>query len=100
MWFRWEIRKIFIKYSLLSRALIRSYFTQYHLISLQALQFLEKYSKEFGILRTKRLPVSGAFHSPLMRERESLIKIKKELTDMKITVPNPVRVYSGITGER
>lgn len=32
----------------------------------QALQFLEQNYADFGIRRTKRLPVSGAFHTPLM----------------------------------
>lgn len=32
----------------------------------EALDFLQKYGKEWGITRTKRLPVSGAFHTELM----------------------------------
>lgn len=32
----------------------------------QAIQFIEKNYADFGIRRTKRLPVAGAFHTPLM----------------------------------
>ena len=33
----------------------------------QAIEFIEANQKEFGLLRVKRLPVSGAFHTRLMR---------------------------------
>ncbi|MGH0170286.1 UNVERIFIED_CONTAM: hypothetical protein FKN15_059005 [Acipenser sinensis] len=47
---------------------------------LQALEFLQKNSRKFNFLRTKRLPVSGAFHTALMEPAvESLTSVLKKL---------------------
>ena len=34
---------------------------------MQALEYIEKNAKKFGLTRAKFLPVSGAFHTPLMK---------------------------------
>lgn len=59
----------------------------------KALEFIEKNGKDFGIKRMKRLPVSGAFHTALMRPaQEDLVRAlsKIEIKDPKI------KVYSNI----
>ena len=63
----------------------------------QALDFVEKHAKTFGIRRTKRLPVSGAFHTKLMSSAQ------KPLKDAlgKITLSSPeIPVYSNVTASR
>ena len=43
-------------------------FFNFSLFFLQALEFIAQNMKDFGIKRTKRLAVSGAFHTQLMQE--------------------------------
>ncbi|XP_075161864.1 malonyl-CoA-acyl carrier protein transacylase beg [Haematobia irritans] len=64
--------------------------------NIEALEFLEKNSRALKIRRIKRLPVSGAFHTPLMESAvETFGKALK-----KITLEDPlIRVYSNIDGK-
>ncbi|XP_013107006.1 probable malonyl-CoA-acyl carrier protein transacylase, mitochondrial [Stomoxys calcitrans] len=64
--------------------------------NIEALEFLEKNSKALKIRRMKRLPVSGAFHTPLMEAAvETFAKALK-----KITLEEPlIRVYSNVDGK-
>lgn len=59
----------------------------------KALEFIEQHGRDFGIKKTKRLAVSGAFHTDLMRSaREDL---RKALS--KITIKDPkIAVYSNV----
>ncbi|KAK0047868.1 malonyl-CoA-acyl carrier protein transacylase mitochondrial [Biomphalaria pfeifferi] len=60
----------------------------------EAIEFLSTNAKEFGILRTKRLAVSGAFHTNLM---ESAVQpLQRALAGMKIGSPK-FTVYSNVT---
>ncbi|KAK1167154.1 malonyl-CoA-acyl carrier protein transacylase, mitochondrial [Acipenser oxyrinchus oxyrinchus] len=64
---------------------------------LQALEFLQKNSRKFNFLRTKRLPVSGAFHTVLMEPAvESLTSVLKKLDIQK---PN-ISVYSNVDAKK
>lgn len=57
----------------------------------KALEFIEVNGKDFGIKRMKRLAVSGAFHTQLMKSAEQ--DLKKALA--KITIKEPkIKVYS------
>lgn len=59
----------------------------------KALEFIELNGKDFGIKRMKRLAVSGAFHTNLMRPaREALMK---ELKSIPVKDPK-IRVYSNL----
>lgn len=59
----------------------------------EALRFIEKNASEFNLRRTKRLPVSGAFHSSLMEPAIELFR--RELN--KIPIEDPIiRVYSNV----
>ena len=63
----------------------------------QALQFVEKNAADFGITRVKWLPVSGAFHTPLMRSA------KKPLQEVlqSVTIEPPIiSVHSNVTSHR
>lgn len=64
--------------------------------NIEAIEFLEKNSKALKIRRIKRLPVSGAFHTPHMETAvESFAKALK-----KITLEEPlIRVYSNVDGK-
>nr|CAH7717206.1 unnamed protein product [Callosobruchus chinensis] len=62
-----------------------------------ALDFLEKYYKEFHIRRVMRLPVSGAFHSEIMRP--AMETFKQALAKTEISDP-AVTVYSNVDGKR
>ncbi|CAL1545995.1 unnamed protein product [Lymnaea stagnalis] len=60
----------------------------------EALEFISTNAKEFNILRTKRLPVSGAFHTKLM---ESAVQpLQRALAGMKVGSPK-LTVYSNVT---
>lgn len=59
----------------------------------KALEFVEQNAKDFGVRRMKRLAVSGAFHTSLMRPASE--DLKKALNSMKIKDPK-IRVYSNI----
>ncbi|VEN52464.1 unnamed protein product [Callosobruchus maculatus] len=62
-----------------------------------ALDFLEKNYKEFHIRRVMRLPVSGAFHSEIMRP--AMETFKRALAKTEISEP-AVTVYSNVDGKR
>jgi len=60
-----------------------------------ALEFLEKNKADFKIRRTKRLPVSGAFHTPLMNPASEAVQAAIDQTRLS----NPrVPIYSN-TGD-
>ncbi|XP_008299206.1 malonyl-CoA-acyl carrier protein transacylase, mitochondrial [Stegastes partitus] len=63
----------------------------------QALDFLQKNSRQLMFMRTKPLPVSGAFHTELMASAtESLREVLKQ-----VEVRRPeIRVYSNVDGKR
>lgn len=52
---------------------------------LQALDFLKKNAREFGIKRTKTLPVSGAFHTRLMKPAKNVVKKALSQVELKPT---------------
>lgn len=58
---------------------------------MQALDFIEHNKNDFGIRRTKRLPVSGAFHTDLMKPAVHLFK--EALKDVTVERPR-VPVFS------
>ncbi|KAL8585750.1 hypothetical protein ACOMHN_040532 [Nucella lapillus] len=63
----------------------------------EALDFVEKHAKTFGIRRTKRLPVSGAFHTPLMSSAQA--PVRDALRKMTLSEPQ-IPVYSNVTASR
>ncbi|KAK7115467.1 malonyl-CoA-acyl carrier protein transacylase, mitochondrial-like [Littorina saxatilis] len=63
----------------------------------EALDFVEQHAKTFGIRRTKRLPVSGAFHTGLMSPAQK--PVKKALEKVTLRFPE-IPVYSNVTGAR
>jgi [acyl-carrier-protein] S-malonyltransferase len=65
--------------------------------NVEALDFLELNYKEFGILRVKRLDVSGAFHTKLMNLRKSrpLLPMLDEIQVNQPLIP----CYSNVTGD-
>uniref|UniRef100_A0A0B7A2E3 [acyl-carrier-protein] S-malonyltransferase n=1 Tax=Arion vulgaris TaxID=1028688 RepID=A0A0B7A2E3_9EUPU len=60
----------------------------------EALEFIATNAKEFRILKTKRLPVSGAFHTQLMNS--AVQPLKNALNGMKLGSPK-IPVYSNVT---
>ncbi|XP_060075346.1 malonyl-CoA-acyl carrier protein transacylase, mitochondrial-like [Ylistrum balloti] len=60
----------------------------------EALDFLVQTQEDFGIRHFKRLNVSGAFHTSLMREAS--VEVDNVLNDMKLKKGN-VPVYSNVT---
>nr|KAG5707459.1 hypothetical protein BaRGS_011963 [Batillaria attramentaria] len=60
----------------------------------EALDFIEKNAKAFGIRRTKRLPVSGAFHTSLMASAKQ--PLKEAISRVHLKKPE-VPVYSNVT---
>ncbi|CAG2164701.1 unnamed protein product, partial [Oppiella nova] len=71
----------------------------------EAISFLQMNAKDFGIKRTKRLPVSGAFHTSLMapaREvmREALKQIKLEVPLIPVHSNVDARVYNDVDSIR
>ncbi|CAG2106522.1 unnamed protein product [Medioppia subpectinata] len=65
----------------------------------EAISFLQMNAKDFGIKKTKRLPVSGAFHTSLMapaREvmREALKRIRIDVPLIPVHSNFDARVYS------
>ncbi|XP_077122692.1 malonyl-CoA-acyl carrier protein transacylase, mitochondrial [Ranitomeya variabilis] len=63
----------------------------------EAIEFLQTNSKKFSIARTKLLPVSGAFHTPLMEPAvEPLQKVLKTLNFKQPLV----NVYCNVDGKR
>ncbi|KAL2715553.1 hypothetical protein V1478_015251 [Vespula squamosa] len=61
----------------------------------EALQYIEKNANVIGLQRLKRLPVSGAFHTPLMQP--AIQKFYEILRDMTLEEPR-TKVYSNYTG--
>ncbi|KAK6184743.1 hypothetical protein SNE40_007146 [Patella caerulea] len=63
----------------------------------EALQFIEDNKQDFNIKRTKRLPVSGAFHTQLMESAcEPVVKALKN-----VEIKKPLfRVHSNVTTKR
>lgn len=65
--------------------------------SLDALKYLESNYKSFKLKRIKRLPVSGAFHTSLMKS--ALQPFREALRNIRIEQPM-VNVYSNVDGKR
>jgi [acyl-carrier-protein] S-malonyltransferase len=64
--------------------------------SYEALKFLEANAKQFKLRRIRRLPVSGAFHTPLMQPAVEVFR--KALK--KITIETPaINVHSNVDGK-
>ncbi|KAG9491243.1 hypothetical protein GDO78_006552 [Eleutherodactylus coqui] len=64
---------------------------------IEALQFLQKNAKKFSLTRAKLLPVSGAFHTPLM---ESAVEpVQNVLRTLSFKQPL-VNVYCNVDGKR
>lgn len=59
----------------------------------KALEFVEAHKQDFGIRRMKRLAVSGAFHTDLMKPAS--LELKKHLSSMKIEDPK-IKVYTNV----
>lgn len=63
----------------------------------EALSFIEKNGRNYGLRQIKRLPVSGAFHTSLMAPAaEPFKEALKSITVHEPTIP----VYSNVTAER
>lgn len=63
----------------------------------QALDFLQNHSRELNFMRTRLLPVSGAFHTTLM---ESAVEPLRDVL-RKIEVRRPeISVHSNVDGKR
>lgn len=60
----------------------------------KALEFIEHNYKDFGIRRLKRLAVSGAFHTELMKSASE--DLTKALAKIKLKEPK-IKVYSNVT---
>ena len=64
---------------------------------LQALEFIVRNAEKFDIRKCSYLPVSGAFHSRLMKP--AAWEIQKTLTTLKINDP-VIPIHSNVTGKR
>lgn len=62
----------------------------------QALRFVEENKNDFGIRKVKWLPVSGAFHTPLMQE--AVQPFRETLSMVKLNAPR-ISIYSNLHGE-
>ena len=62
----------------------------------QALRFIAENKQDFGIRKVKKLPVSGAFHTPLMQE--AVQPFRESLALAKLNPPR-ISVYSNLHGE-
>ena len=60
------------------------------------MRFIESNKNDFGIRKIKRLPVSGAFHTPLMED--AVQPFREELAMVKLNPPR-ISVYSNFSGE-
>ncbi|XP_029969253.1 malonyl-CoA-acyl carrier protein transacylase, mitochondrial [Salarias fasciatus] len=63
----------------------------------QALDFLQQNSRQLQFMRTKRLPVSGAFHTELMASATE--PLKEVLRQVEVRRPE-ISVYSNVDGKR
>ncbi|KAG7254807.1 hypothetical protein CRUP_017269 [Coryphaenoides rupestris] len=63
----------------------------------QALDFLQQNSRRFQFVRCSRLPVSGAFHTPLMES--ACEPLRDVLRQIEVRRPE-IRVYSNVDGKR
>lgn len=63
----------------------------------QALNFLKENLKEFNLQRVIRLPVSGAFHSSMMKP--ALEPFQRALNKAELQDP-VISVYSNVDGKR
>lgn len=70
-------------------------FSWFH-IKLQALRFIADNRRDFGIRAVKVLPVSGAFHSPLMNE--AVGPFREALSTARLQDPR-IAVFSNVTGK-
>ena len=64
----------------------------------KALEFIEINYKEFKLKRVKRVPVSGAFHTELMKSETQLQSFRNLLSNIKFEKPL-ISVYSNVTGK-
>ena len=65
----------------------------------QALVFLQQYGKEWGVVNTKRLPVSGAFHTRLMFTSKEYWKYWNAWDDIKLQKPK-YKVHANLDGKQ
>ncbi|KAG8230313.1 hypothetical protein J437_LFUL000583 [Ladona fulva] len=65
--------------------------------NLKALEFLEKNASTYKLKRIRRLPVSGAFHTDLMRPAAEPFKAALKKADVKDPV---ISVHSNVDGKR
>ncbi|XP_042258450.1 malonyl-CoA-acyl carrier protein transacylase, mitochondrial isoform X2 [Thunnus maccoyii] len=63
----------------------------------QALDFLQKNSRHLQFMRTKPLPVSGAFHTELMKSATE--PLREVLRQVEVRRPE-INVYSNVDGKR
>ncbi|XP_044199277.1 malonyl-CoA-acyl carrier protein transacylase, mitochondrial isoform X2 [Thunnus albacares] len=63
----------------------------------QALDFLQKNSRHLQFMRTKPLPVSGAFHTELMKSATE--PLREVLRQVEVCRPE-INVYSNVDGKR
>ncbi|KAK2181327.1 hypothetical protein NP493_403g03017 [Ridgeia piscesae] len=63
----------------------------------EALEFIEKNAKDFGISRVKWLPVSGAFHTPLMQSAKKPLEEALKHVDIRHPI---ISVHSNVTSHR
>lgn len=63
----------------------------------EALNFLEENYKDFNLRRVKRLPVSGAFHTELMKP--AVEPVKQIVSGLTYNRPRML-VFSNVTGYR
>jgi len=67
------------------------------LLSLKALDFIERNAQEFGIQRVRRMPVSGASHCRLMHS--AIAPLSRTLTSIQVNTPI-VPVHSNVTSRQ
>ncbi|XP_041934628.1 malonyl-CoA-acyl carrier protein transacylase, mitochondrial [Alosa sapidissima] len=63
----------------------------------EALDFLQKNSRQLHFMRTRRLPVSGAFHTPLMEP--AVEPLRATLKGLDVRRPE-IAVHSNVDGKR
>lgn len=63
---------------------------------MEALDFIQKHGKDFGIKRCKRIPVSGAFHTKLMIPAKE--RFIQALQRTGIHIPTKIPIYCNYDG--